>query len=63
MLKEAYAKQGINYQYVHAQFKDLIVKTLMSVEPHITQHVQKNPKTPKPQNPVRLILCPKCVGL
>ena len=39
MLKEAYAKQGINYQYVHAQFKDLIVKTLMSVEPHITQHV------------------------
>ena len=36
MLKDAYAKQGINYQYVHAQFKDIIVKTLMSVEPHIT---------------------------
>ena len=43
MLREAYEKQGINYQYVHAQFKDLIVKTLLCVEPHITSNIQKNP--------------------
>jgi hypothetical protein len=43
MLKAAYEKAGINYQYVHAQFKDLIMKTLMSVEPTITANLQKNP--------------------
>ena len=43
MLKTAYEKAGINYQYVHAQFKDLIMKTLMSVEPTITANLQKNP--------------------
>ena len=34
---------GINYQYVHAQFQDLIMKTLMCVEPTITKDLQKNP--------------------
>ena len=26
-----------------AQFKDLVVKTLLCVEPHVTQNLQKNP--------------------
>jgi len=43
MLRAAYEKQGINYEYVIAQFKDLIVKTLLCVEPHVTQNLQKNP--------------------
>ena len=36
MLRAEYEKLGINYEYVIAQFKDLIVKTLLTVEPHIT---------------------------
>ena len=32
-LRKAYEKNGINFQYVMAQFKDLITKTLISVEP------------------------------
>ena len=43
MLKQCYEKLGINYEYVHAQFKDLIMKTLMSVEPTITANLLKNP--------------------
>ena len=43
MLRAAYEKHGINYEYVIAQFKDLIVKTLLCVEPLITQNLQKNP--------------------
>lgn len=43
MLRAAYEKHGINYEYVIAQFKDLIVKTLLCVEPHVTQNLQKNP--------------------
>ena len=43
MLKRAYEKQGINYEYVIANFKDLILKTLLSVETHIVQNLQKNP--------------------
>ena len=39
MLRAAYEKQGINYEYVIAQFKDLIVKTLLCVEPLITQNL------------------------
>lgn len=43
MLRAAYEKQNINYDYVFAQCKDLIVKTLLCVEPHVTQNLQKNP--------------------
>lgn len=43
MLRNAYENKGINYEYVIAQFKDLIVKTLLCVEPIITQNLQKNP--------------------
>jgi len=39
MLRACFEKIGINYQYVHAQFKDLIMKTLMSVEPTITANL------------------------
>lgn len=42
-LRKAYEKNGINFQYVMAQFKDLITKTLISVEPHIITSLQKNP--------------------
>lgn len=37
MLQAAYEKHNINYEYVIAQFKDLVVKTLLCVEPHVTQ--------------------------
>ena len=43
MLRKAFEKQGHNFSYVMAQFKDLIVKTLISVEPHIVANLQKNP--------------------
>ena len=42
-LRKAYEKNGINFQYVMAQFKDLITKTLISVEPQIIPNLQKNP--------------------
>jgi tubulin polyglutamylase TTLL4 len=34
-LKKAYEDRGISYDYVFAQIKDVIVKTLISVEPYI----------------------------
>lgn len=43
MLRKAFEKQGHNFSYVFAQFKDLIIKTLISVEPHIVSNLQKNP--------------------
>lgn len=43
MLKKAFDKQGLNFSYVMAQFKDIIIKTLLSVEPHIVSNLQKNP--------------------
>ena len=38
-LRRAYQKQGLNFSYVMAQFKDLIIKTLISVEPHIVSNL------------------------
>jgi len=35
MLKKAFDKQGQNFSMAMAQTKDLIIKTLISVEPHI----------------------------
>jgi tubulin polyglutamylase TTLL4 len=41
-LKKAYEENGINYDYVFAQVKDVIVKTLISVEPHIVSNLNKS---------------------
>ena len=43
MLKKAFEKQGSSFSFVHAQMKDVILKTLISVEPHIVSNLQKNP--------------------
>ena len=43
MLKRAFQKQGSNYDMAMAQTKDIIIKTLISVEPHIVANLQKNP--------------------
>jgi tubulin polyglutamylase TTLL4 len=40
-LRKAYEELGINYDYVFAQVKDVIVKTLISVEPHIVSNLNK----------------------
>ena len=37
MLKNAYQKRGINYEYVFAHIKDVIIKTLISVEADINE--------------------------
>lgn len=42
-LKKAYDERNINYDYVFAQVKDVIVKTLISVEPHIVGNLNKCP--------------------
>jgi tubulin polyglutamylase TTLL4 len=43
MLKKAYEDRGISYDYVFAQIKDVIVKTLISVEPYIVGSLNKCP--------------------
>lgn len=40
-LRREYDKLGINCDYVFAQMKDVIVKTLISVEPHIVSNLNK----------------------
>ena len=42
-LKKAYEEKGINYEFVFAQIKDVIVKTLIAVEPHIVGNIEKCP--------------------
>lgn len=42
-LKAAYAARGISYDFVFAQIKDVIVKTLISVEPHIVGAMNQCP--------------------
>lgn len=42
-LKRAYEENGISYDYVFSQVKDVIVKTLISVEPHIVSNLNKSP--------------------
>lgn len=42
-LRKAYEENDINYEFVFAQVKDVIVKTLMSVEPHIVSNLNKCP--------------------
>ena len=42
-LRKAYEDNGINYDYVFAQVKDVIVKTLIGVEPHIVSNLNKSP--------------------
>ena len=42
-LRKAYEESGISYEYVFAQVKDVIVKTLISVEPHIVSNLNKSP--------------------
>lgn len=42
-LRKAYEDMDINYEYVFAQVKDVIVKTLLSVEPHIVSNLNKTP--------------------
>lgn len=41
-LKKAYEENGINYDFVFSQVKDVIVKTLISVEPHIVSNLNKS---------------------
>lgn len=41
-LRKAYEENEINYDYVFAQVKDVIVKTLISVEPHIVSNLNKS---------------------
>lgn len=43
MLASAYAKMGVNYGHIFNQMKDVILKTLMSVETVINSGLQKNP--------------------
>ena len=40
-LKKAYDQRGVNYDYVFAQVKDVILKTLIAVEPHVTSNMSK----------------------
>ena len=42
-LKKAYDVRGISYDFVFAQIKDVIVKTLISVEPYIVGSLNKCP--------------------
>jgi hypothetical protein len=35
MLKKKYADEGLDWKKVHAKIKDVIIKSLISVEPHI----------------------------
>lgn len=42
-MRKAYDKMGINYDFVFAQIKDVILKTLISVEPHIVSNLNKCP--------------------
>jgi tubulin polyglutamylase TTLL4 len=41
-LRKAYEENEINYDYVFAQVKDVIVKTLISVEPHVVSNLNKS---------------------
>ena len=43
MLQAAYAKNGANYNQMFNQMKDIIMKTLVSVEPTINSSLAKNP--------------------
>lgn len=43
MLRKAYEERGINYDFVFSQIKDVIVKTLITVEPHIVSNLNKCP--------------------
>ena len=45
MLRKAFKTQGIDFNIVHAKWKDLIIKTLISVEPHISANVLKSGPT------------------
>lgn len=42
-LRDAFDKQGINYDYVFAQIKDVILKTLICVEPEIVSTLEGCP--------------------
>ena len=43
MLAVQYSKMGINYGLIFNQIKDVVFKTLLSVENVINQGLQKNP--------------------
>lgn len=42
MLKTAFERQGNNFEAAMSQTKDVIIKTLISVEPHIVDNLQRN---------------------
>ena len=42
-LKEAYEMEGIDFEPIHAQIKDLVVKTLISAEAHIAGNSDEYP--------------------
>lgn len=43
MLKAAYEKMGANFNQMFNGMKDIILKTLLTVEPTIQSQLQKNP--------------------
>ncbi len=46
-LRKAYEENGISFEFVFSQLKDVIVKTLLSVEPHIVSNLNKAPANKK----------------
>lgn len=42
-LRDAFEKNNINYEYVFAQIKDVVVKTLITVEPPLYDGLQEAP--------------------
>ena len=42
-LKEAYEMEGIDFEPIHAQIKDIVIKTLISAETHIASNSEELP--------------------
>ena len=45
MLKEAFRKMNIDYDQVFGSIKDLIIKSILSVEPIIANNMQRSSRT------------------
>lgn len=42
-LQEAYETEGIDYEQIHAQIKDIVIKTLISADQHIAGSLEEHP--------------------
>jgi len=40
-LKEEYVRMGVNYEQVFKDIHDVLIKTLISVEPHISANMRQ----------------------